>query len=519
MFLETGSYGRSLSLNVLGCFFITFLGEFGRGMKALLQYLSERGSFPALITVFSSFVAASVTGALSAAELLCVVVIVGMQFYFQLHNKFFSRLVPIEWLSSENSLAPASHYRRINWFLAVVPLLFCVTTLLAWAAVGCAVLYFSPGMVRLARRLHARNRILNTEVKRLDDLSPQVAVYVSGLENVAYQINQWLPVLEELDQRVVIVVRQRQMYNGMHETRLPIIHARNAMHVERVLESGIQTVLYPANPMQNLHALRHFKLNHYFINHGESDKAVNQNKLLRAYDKLLVGGPLAHRRLVEAGLNLRDGQLEYVGRPQAEMALDQLDGYEAKAVSAILYAPTWEGFVEDANYSSVSEFGLGVLQALVRGGYKVVFKPHPYTGSRSGITRRAFEEIKAFCASNNVEVVDSLVSIHTCMNRSDLLITDVSSVLNEYLVTRKPVVLCVTDRLAGADLAIEFPSSRAAYALKAPEGVEALVKSIAKDDPLAEQREAVRKDSLGDFPEGALNRFKSVISASVSDAV
>src|SRR5690554_6749535 len=488
-------------------------------MKTLFNYLSKRGSFPALITIFSGCLAALVLDGLSALEMFCLLGIVSLQFYFQLHNKLFARLVPIEWLTEQNALRPSAHYQWVSWMLAGVPLLIIVSSVLPWLVLACIALYFSPGMLRLACRFRGRNRILEGEIQRLEQLNPKVAVYVSGLANVAYQINQWLSVLEELDECVVIVVRQREMDNGMHQTRIPIVHARNAMHVERVLETGVQTVLYPANPMQNLHALRHFKLNHYFINHGESDKAVNQNKLLRAYDKLLVGGPLAHRRLVEAGLNLRDGQVEYVGRPQAEMALDQLDGYEAKAVSAILYAPTWEGFVEDANYSSVSEFGLGVLQALVRGGYKVVFKPHPYTGSRSGITRRAFEEIKAFCASNNVEVVDSLVSIHTCMNRSDLLITDVSSVLNEYLVTRKPVVLCVTDRLAGADLAIEFPSSRAAYALKAPEGVEALVKSIAKDDPLAEQREAVRKDSLGDFPEGALNRFKSVISASVSDAV
>jgi len=281
----------------------------------------------------------------------------------------------------------------------------------------------------------------------------------------------------------------------------------------------VQTVLYPANPMQNLHALRHFKLNHYFINHGESDKAVNQNKLLLAYDKLLVGGPLAHRRLLEAGLKLREGQVEYVGRPQAEMALDQSESGSVDKITTILYAPTWEGFVEDANYSSVSAFGLGVVQSLVSAGYKVIFKPHPYTGSRSSLARRYFEEIKGFCAKKDVEVVDSLVSIHSCMNRSDLLITDISSVLNEYLVTRKPVVLCVTERLSGADLCSEFPSSRAAYALENSGNIVALMESIVNGDPLAEKREEVRKDSLGDFPEGALNRFKAVISESVSDAV
>src|SRR5690554_5918247 len=488
-------------------------------MKTLFNYLSKRGSFPALITIFSGCLAALVLDGLSALEMFCLLGIVSLQFYFQLHNKLFARLVPIEWLTEQNALRPSAHYQWVSWMLAGVPLLIIVSSVLPWLVLACIALYFSPGMLRLACRFRGRNRILEGEIQRLEQLNPKVAVYVSGLANVAYQINQWLSVLEELDECVVIVVRQREMYNGMHQTRIPIVHARNAMHVERVLETGVQTVLYPANPMQNLHALRHFKLNHYFINHGESDKAVNQNKLLLAYDKLLVGGPLAHRRLLEAGLKLREGQVEYVGRPQAEMALDQSESGSVDKITTILYAPTWEGFVEDANYSSVSAFGLGVVQSLVSAGYKVIFKPHPYTGSRSSLARRYFEEIKGFCAKKDVEVVDSLVSIHSCMNRSDLLITDISSVLNEYLVTRKPVVLCVTERLSGADLCSEFPSSRAAYALENSGNIVALMESIVNGDPLAEKREEVRKDSLGDFPEGALNRFKAVISESVSDAV
>lgn len=90
-------------------------------MKGLLKYFSERGSFPALVTVVSTFVAALIIGELSAFELLCVVGIVGLQFYFQLHNQFFCWLVPIEWLSDDNALKPVAHYRRINWMLAGLP--------------------------------------------------------------------------------------------------------------------------------------------------------------------------------------------------------------------------------------------------------------------------------------------------------------------------------------------------------------------------------------------------------------
>lgn len=486
-------------------------------MEEAVRYLSKRASFPTLLTVFSGFIVVVVKGELAALDVFYLVVVVCFQFYFQMHNKLYAKAVPIEWLTNENKLRSGVHYRRVNWFLSASPMLLIMSSILSWLALVVVFLTYGWGLVFLAKRLFRRKKILATQVQNLEELKPQVAVYVSGLANVAYQINQWLPVLEELDEKVVIIVRQRSIYRGMHSTRIPIIYAKKAMHVELVLEKGVRTVLYPANPMQNLHALRHFKLNHFFINHGESDKAVNQNKLLLAYDKLLVGGSLAHRRLLEAGLKLRRDQVEYVGRPQAEMALDQTDSLADNEIKTVLYAPTWEGFVEEVNYSSVYKFGLDVVESLVGGGFKVIFKPHPYTGSRSSVARQYLDAIKSFCEKHDVEVVDSMVSIHSCMNRSDLLVTDVSSVLNEYLVTRKPVILCVTERLSGVNVTAEFPSSRAAYHLEKPMEAGELVNLISKEDTLVKQREAVRKDSLGDFSEGALNQFKAIISESVNE--
>lgn len=488
-------------------------------MKELLNYLSKRGSFPALVTVLSGFIAALVIGGLSALDLLCLVGIVASQLFFQLHNKLYARMVPIERLSGQNELRSAKHYRNLNWGLAVTPLLFIIHPLAPWATLCFVFLIKGKEAFSLAKRYMKRNSLLESEINYLNELNPKLAVYVSGLANVAYQINQWLPVLETLDVEIIIIARQRSIFRGMRPTGLPIIHARNMRHVENVLECGVRTVLYPANTMQNIHALRHFRLNHYFINHGESDKAVNQNKLLLAYDKLLVGGPLAHRRLVEAGLGLRGGQIDYVGRPQAEMALAQIDPNLPRDVQTILYAPTWEGFVEDVNYSSVNNFGLELVNILISMGYQVIFKPHPYTGSRSSIARKYLGLISAECKALGMEVVDAMESIYSCMNRSDALITDISSVLNEYLVTRKPIVLCVTDRLKRADLETEFPSSKAAYQLEEPDKITELMSSISNGDPMAAQRELVRKDSLGDFPEGALARFKSVVSASLNDAV
>src|SRR5699024_7020044 len=134
---------------------------------------------------------------------------------------------------------------------------------------------------------------------------------------------------------------------------------------------------------------RHYRLNHFFINHGESDKAVNQSKLLMAYDRILVGGPLAERRLRSAGLPVRPGQVIHVGRPQAEMLLRERRATTG-AIRTILYAPTWEGFKESVDYSSIGRFSHQMLQPLWRqSDYKILFKPHPYVGLRDKQRRRA----------------------------------------------------------------------------------------------------------------------------------
>lgn len=471
---------------------------------------------PILLTLVSGAFVACLEGQLNASVVVLLLLIGGLQAGMRAYESVFERLVPIELLDVTNSLQRVNVYRVVALALAGVPLLSLVSEALAWVVWGAVIIACIPDMILLYKRVLSRQSIMSATLATLRASETKVAVYMSGLESVAYQINQWLPALERLGIPVVIVVRQRGIYDGMTRTPIPVVYARNAAHLEKVLNCGIVTVLYPANPMHNLQSLRYFRLNHYFINHGESDKAVNQNKLLQAYDKLLVAGPLANRRMLSAGLKFREGQVEYVGRPQAELQLKRMRAGDAQSICRILYAPTWEGFVDEVNYSSVNELGLQLLTQLVGSKkYEIVFKPHPYTGTRRAEQKSYLSAIRSFCKQNGVVIKESLDSIHECMNNSDLLITDISSVLNDYLITDKPIILCVNERMATMDLFSEFPSSRAAYHVQTSSDIGRLVEEINTHDGLRERREEVRKDSLGDFPEGAMNRFRSVIEQSL----
>ncbi|WP_235041857.1 CDP-glycerol glycerophosphotransferase family protein [Vreelandella profundi] len=342
----------------------------------------------------------------------------------------------------------------------------------------------------------------------------KVVLYVSGLEKVGYQANMWIPVLERLSKPAAIVVREKRIAEELISTQLPIYFMRTMRDVECLEEADVETILYPANTQKNIHTLRFHRMQHYFINHGESDKVVNQSKFLMAYDKLLVAGPLAERRLREAGLPLRDNQVVHVGRPQVELLLDRVDS-PCVDIKTILYAPTWEGFVEEANYSSVSEFGYNLLKRLAASeSLEVLFKPHPYTGYNKNDNKGYYlKEMIALCNSkDNLHYIDSSEGIHKYMNQSDMLITDISSVLNDYLYTQKPLALCNVQCLSLEEMKQQFPSSKAAYVLNDSDEIIPTLEGMIDGDEKFNDRNLTRADSLGSFNEGYMRRFDDVVT-------
>lgn len=335
-----------------------------------------------------------------------------------------------------------------------------------------------------------------------------MALYIAGPPKAAYQVNQWLRVLEELPLNVFILTRRKGIYDAMLPTQLPVVFARRAGDVEQVFDAAttLRIILYPANPMHNAQALRHIQYQHVFINHGESDKVVNQSKFLLAYDKLFLAGQLSLDRLRGAGLAIRDEQVAFVGRPQAELALNKIAS--PQLIQTVLYAPTWEGFVEEADYSSIGELGLNIIRTFsAQKRFKLIFKPHPYTGLRDKRRKDYLKTIRKLCLQHGVEYIESDVDIHTCMNQSDLLITDVSSVLNEYLVTSKPIMVCNPQGVDAPELHASYPSTRAAYVLNNGLDVVGLLNKVVQKDSLWPTRQAVREYSMGRTDDPAFDRF------------
>jgi CDP-glycerol glycerophosphotransferase (TagB/SpsB family) len=202
-----------------------------------------------------------------------------------------------------------------------------------------------------------------------------------------------------------------------------------------------------------------------------------------------------------------------VGRPQTEISLERSDRKD-NDIKKILYAPTWEGIVDDADYSSVRIEGLEMLRNIAeKGEYDIRIKFHPLTGSKKEHTRLALGEMQDLAKKYGIEVYPRETPISELMNWSDAMICDISSVLNEYLYTNKPIVLAALNAKLSGNLHENFPSSKASYILYESEQTENVLNMMAQDDPeLTKKREEILQYSLSISKGSSLMRFDQALS-------
>lgn len=146
-------------------------------------------------------------------------------------------------------------------------------------------------------------------------------------------------------------------------------------------------IFYPFNAQSNCRAVANRKLTHIFITHGESNKVSSIKPIIRIYDYVITAGQAGIDRYLANGIfsqyDVNTGRIIPLGNTFIGKT-----GLASKGVgqAVIFYAPTWEGGIEQENYSSLSYTQL-VAKSLVNTAtiYQtntIVIKPHPNTGHR-----------------------------------------------------------------------------------------------------------------------------------------
>jgi CDP-glycerol glycerophosphotransferase (TagB/SpsB family) len=109
----------------------------------------------------------------------------------------------------------------------------------------------------------------------------------------------------------------------------------------------------------------------------------------------------------------------------------------------ILIAPTWAGFNEDAQFSTLHYLPelISSIISLKKNNIRFIFRPHPYSLDNDTENKKTIAAIKKILSNHSPEnIALSKNSIYEDFNTSDLLITDISSVPIDYLASGKPII-------------------------------------------------------------------------------
>jgi hypothetical protein len=167
-----------------------------------------------------------------------------------------------------------------------------------------------------------------------------------------------------------------------------------------------------------------------------------------AYDHYFVLGPYMERAFERRGIFSRDDpRVERIGFPKTDRLLDgSLNGDDllgefgfSGTRPIVLYAPT------GAHANSLETYGEDVLRRLAEiDEYDVIVKPHDHPKAKINWLDRL-----ARCESDHLRLLrtpDAIPALHA----ADLLISDASSIANEFLLLDRPIVFLDVPELIAA---------------------------------------------------------------------
>ncbi|AKH82425.1 membrane protein [Streptomyces sp. CNQ-509] len=457
-----------------------------------------------------------------------------------------------------------------------------------------------------AKRTADDQRVREWFAAWLQEYQPTVGLYFSGGATSAYQANMWVSTLAALDGKPLIVLRERFMVQKITATDVPIVCLPKVADLMLLEHSTLKMLLHPANSGKTSQVLRIPTIKHAFTNHGESDKLSSCNPYAKAYDEVWVAGPAARARYQLADIGVDDRDVVEVGRPQLAPIRPYAGPPPAGGLTTVLYAPTWEGWDGNPGNTSVVLAGENIVRELLADPQvRLLYKPHPLTGSVDPRAGEANKRIQAMITEANAAMVaeaaaggqgaggrgaerpgpeaaaelarvqaeldelatttfrtgadevermlvqsspeagraeavqaataaweeaywaslpawehqiitDSRPGIYACFNVADVLISDVSSVISDYLTSEKPYAVANTSGMTEAEFKAEFPTVRAGTILgPRAKQIPALLEAVRdpEHDTLVRARAELKEHLLGPSEPPSLVRFNAAAVA------
>nr|WP_155057661.1 hypothetical protein [Streptomyces blattellae] len=434
----------------------------------------------------------------------------------------------------------------------------------------------------------------------LGEYRPDTALYFSGSKDSAYQVNMWLETMEQLDSKPLIILRERAVLDRMAPTTVPVICVPGGVHLMNMDLSTVHVTLYAANVGKNIHMLRVPTMKHVFIGHGDSDKLASVNPFSKVYDEVWTAGRAGRDRYAIADVGVRDEDIVEVGRPQLapiQTLQGVPDGPRGTAADGrcptVLYAPTWEGWDDNPGNTSLLLAGENIVRTLIAADppVRVLYKPHPFTGTRSAEAKAAHQRITAlvekaaadarvpadaagqtaakaelarieariaelsgtggekrdeaeatrdgvadvakheeiarlraewndaywrsFPAHEHRVIAGAEPRLYDCFNVSDAMVSDISSVVSDFIASGKPYAVTDSAELGEEEFKRQNTAVRAAVILtNSAAELDKLLAAVRDPaaDPLAAERRELKRYLLGPDEPKSIDQFNTAVA-------
>ncbi|GAA3533173.1 hypothetical protein AFL01nite_18710 [Aeromicrobium flavum] len=270
----------------------------------------------------------------------------------------------------------------------------------------------------------------------------------------------------------------------------------------------ITTFFYVHNAPGHLKLMGIRSVRHVWLGHGDSDKAGSHHPRHLRFDVLVASGEAAVERYARHGVEIPRERFVLLGRPQSGDVLPAAQPVTEVARPTVLYAPTWVGNGQQTGFSSMPLAGR-ILRTLLDAGVDVVFRPHPVFLRDPYWSAKLVELNEILRADHDdpatpgrhawgEEAVRDW-SVTACMNHADALVSDVSSVVSDWLASGKPyLMVSMVHRLD--EFVDAVPVAAGGYRVdRTLAGLPEVLDEMLRHDPMAEQRRRLKVHVLGEY--------------------
>ena len=235
-----------------------------------------------------------------------------------------------------------------------------------------------------------------------------------------------------------------------------------------------------------------------FIGHGTGDKKYGGSfNTLETYDYHFISGPKHLSKIKDVGIEIQEEKLIKIGYPKFDDYVNQkVDkekyynylGLKDRSRKNILYAPTWEW-----GDGTLHKYGKKFCQEISK-DFNLIIRPHYHD-------RKHIRRMKSWAKKNGIEHIyfsnpANIINSNSINDFfvSDLMISDTSSIIYEYLITKKPIIIANNNY---KDL----------HKMPDEMNVLKIAKKYDGDDIISSINDSLNEDSLSDYDQLLNNCF------------